>query len=93
MQSNTITSLKDKSKIGVVPQNKPHYHKKASIECNEVGTMNDKPDYIQKIEHINGFKVVMTCPEMTKEEYIKKEQMIVNTILKCLSKDTKNEVD
>ncbi len=93
MQSNTITSLKGEEKTGIVPQNKSYYCRDSSIECNKVGIdMKDKTNYIQKIEHINGFKVVMTCPEMTKDEYLEKEQIIVDTILKCLLEDKKTKL-
>ena len=49
--------------------------------------MEENPEYIQRIEYINGFKVVTNTPVLSEQEYISLEQRIVENIVNCLSID------
>lgn len=54
--------------------------------------MKENSKYIEKIEYVNGFKVVTTTPVLTEQEYMKEEQKIVEAIVNCLSKDDNDKV-
>lgn len=63
-------------------------HEIERIQCTEMGNADMSPEQcIEAEEFVDGFKVITTRPILSDEEYVAREQGIVENIVDCLSSE------